>query len=166
VNASVSGLLADHVLELAGAAGGEAREVTAVDAYAGVGEHARRLAERGWKVTAIEVDPTACSAARAAAAERFAVLEGRVEDRLADVLPADLLVVNPPRAGLDAEVARRILDNPPARVLYVSCDPATLARDVAVLGSAYAVSSIRCFDLFPQTAHVETVLSLVRSDRA
>jgi 23S rRNA (uracil1939-C5)-methyltransferase len=170
VNAEVSRLLADHVLELAGPAAGRVGpavgHVTAVDAYAGTGEHARRLAERGWQVTAIEVDPGACRAARAAAGDRWAVLEGRVEDRLEEALPVDLLVVNPPRAGLDAEVVHRILDNPPARVVYVSCDPATLARDVALLGSAYDTSSIRCFDLFPQTAHVETVLSLVRRDGA
>ena len=162
VNADVSALLAEHVLELAGFLGTAVG--TAVDAYAGVGEHARRLAHRGWKVTAIELDPMACRAARAAAADRYAVLEGRVEDLLEELLPVDLLVVNPPRAGLDPEVVHRVLDRPPRRVVYVSCDPATLARDVAALGSAYDATSVHCFDLFPQTAHVETVLSLVRKD--
>jgi 23S rRNA (uracil1939-C5)-methyltransferase len=164
VNAEVSALLADHVLELVGLLGRDAG--SAVDAYSGIGEHARRLAERGWKVTAIELDPTACRAARAAAADRWSVLEGRVEDRLADALPADLVIVNPPRAGLDPEVVRLLLNCAAPKLIYVSCDPATLARDVAALGGAYDASSIRCFDLFPQTAHVETVLSLVLRDEA
>jgi 23S rRNA (uracil1939-C5)-methyltransferase len=154
VNAEVSAILSDHLIELTGEPG------TAVDAYAGVGEHAGRLAERGWSVTAIELDAAACRAARTAAADRWVVLEGRVEDRLEEALPADLLIVNPPRAGLDPQVVHGVLDRPPRQVVYVSCDPATLARDVAALGSAYDASSIRCFDLFPQTAHVETLAVL------
>jgi 23S rRNA (uracil1939-C5)-methyltransferase len=156
VNAQVAAEMVDHVVALVG----EPR--TAVDAYSGAGDYAARLAERGWKVTAIELDPAACAAARAAAQGRFTVLEGRVEDRLPDVLPADLLIVNPPRAGLDPRVAQVVLEQAPERVVYVSCDPATLARDVAALGDAYQLTSIRCFDLFPQTAHVETVVSLAR----
>jgi 23S rRNA (uracil1939-C5)-methyltransferase len=152
--------MAEHVLELAGEPG------AAVDAYAGAGEYATRLVEQGWEVTAIELDPEACASARKVAGGRFAVLEGRVEDRLPEALPADLVVLNPPRAGVDPRVAEVLLEHRPARIVYVSCDPATLARDVAALAGAYLPSSVRCFDLFPQTAHVETVVALSRTEAA
>ena len=88
---------------------------------------------------------------------------GRVEEALPAALPADLVVLNPPRGGLDSAVPPALLAQPPARLIYVSCDPATLARDVARLAGAFALRSLRCFDLFPQTAHVETVAELVRT---
>jgi 23S rRNA (uracil1939-C5)-methyltransferase len=90
----------------------------------------------------------------------FDIAEGLVENELAAALPADLLIVNPPRAGVDARVCDTVLDTPPARVIYVSCDPATLARDCARLASRYTMHDVRCFDMFPQTAHVETVVEL------
>jgi 23S rRNA (uracil1939-C5)-methyltransferase len=160
VNADVATAIVDHVVELAGEPG------AAVDAYAGTGEYAARMVERGWRATAIELDPEACAAARRVAADRFAVLEGRVEDRLAEALPAELVILNPPRAGVVPRVAELLLEHAPARIVYVSCDPATLARDVALLASAYRTTSVRCFDLFPQTAHVETVVALAHHEAA
>jgi 23S rRNA (uracil1939-C5)-methyltransferase len=160
VNSEAAALLVAHVMELVGPAG------KVVDAYCGAGEYARALAGRGWDVTGIELDPVACAVARQGAPEGCLVLEGRVEDLLEEALPADLLIVNPPRAGLDPEVVRIVAAYPPARVIYVSCDPATLARDVGALATAYAPASVRCFDLFPQTAHVETVLVLEAKGRA
>jgi len=163
VNVRAAALLVEHVLDLAGAAGPGDR-ASAVDAYCGDGAFARGLLRRGWRVTGIELDRSACASARgwagASGSEGFAVLEGRVEDLLDDALPAELLVVNPPRSGLGPDVVRTLVDRRPPRVLYVSCDPATLARDVAALSSVYDVAAPRCFDLFPQTAHVETVLAL------
>jgi 23S rRNA (uracil1939-C5)-methyltransferase len=85
-----------------------------------------------------------------------------VEDVLGPALPADVVILNPPRAGIDRRVAE-ILDGAqpaPRAVIYVSCDPATLARDVARMPS-YRIASIESFDMFPQTAHVETVCELV-----
>lgn len=172
VNPEAAALLVEHVLALAGAArpGGsdlESRGAAAphaVDAYCGDGVYARGLVGLGWRVTGIELDPVACAAARARAREErlegLDVLEGAVEDRLEAALPADLVVVNPPRAGLDAEVVRALVERRPARIVYVSCDAATLARDLAGLSAAYGLASVRCFDLFPQTAHVETVMAL------
>jgi 23S rRNA (uracil1939-C5)-methyltransferase len=156
VNPQAAALLVEHVLEVAG----RARRV--VDAYAGAGEYGRRLAERGCAVTAIELERVACAAARDRAPPGYTILEGRVEDRLASLLPAELLIVNPPRSGLGPDVVDVLAEHPPDRVVYVSCDPATLARDVGALASLYAPGSLRCFDLFPQTAHVETVLVLER----
>ncbi|MCG6956210.1 MAG: TRAM domain-containing protein [Gemmatimonadetes bacterium] len=133
------------------------RPPRAVDAYSGVGIYGRELARRGWSVVGIEVDPEACAAARHDRPDGFDVAEDRVEDRLRGCLPADLVIVNPPRTGLAGEVPGILLDEPPPHLLYVSCDPATLARDAARLAPKYNLTALRSFDLFPQTAHVETV---------
>lgn len=158
VNRAAAGLLEAHVLERV-----EAGEPgTVLDAYCGIGLYARRLSRSGVRVVGIEAHPAALEEARRAApGARF--LEGRVEALVGDVLPVDAAILNPPRAGLDAAVPERLTERPPARLLYVSCDPATLARDLRRLGAAYALAGLRCFDLFPQTAHVETVAELVRT---
>jgi 23S rRNA (uracil1939-C5)-methyltransferase len=83
-----------------------------------------------------------------------------VEDRLAALLPADLVILNPPRAGLAETVPRILRAAPPARVVYVSCDPATLARDLARLRPVFGLAALFAFDLFPHTPHVETVAVL------
>lgn len=155
VNRQAAAALEAHVLELAGDVSG--RRV--VDAYCGVGLHARRLARAGAQVVGIELDARALQEA-SRAADGAAFLTGRVEDRLPSALPADLVIVNPPRTGLDEAVPRALLAQPPRRILYVSCNPATLARDLGRLAAAFALRSLRCFDLFPQTAHVETVAEL------
>lgn len=131
-----------------------------VDAYCGVGAYGRRLARHGARVTGIEADPHAASTARTDAPEGLEIREGRVEDLLPGCLPADRVIVNPPRAGLGEAVTEVLRDRPVARILYISCDPATLARDVKRLGPGYTVRRVRGFDLFPQTVHVETVLTL------
>jgi tRNA/tmRNA/rRNA uracil-C5-methylase (TrmA/RlmC/RlmD family) len=86
----------------------------------------------------------------------------RVEDVLARHLPADLVVLNPPRAGVSEAVTRALESSADTRrLIYVSCDPATLARDVARL-PAWRITGATAFDMFPQTAHIETVLELSR----
>jgi 23S rRNA (uracil1939-C5)-methyltransferase len=99
---------------------------------------------------------------RARLAFPSSVIAGRVEDHLPGALPADVVVLNPPRAGVDARVTAALdgVPRPPRAILYVSCDPATLARDVARM-PRYRVASLRAYDMFPQTAHVETVCELV-----
>jgi 23S rRNA (uracil1939-C5)-methyltransferase len=92
----------------------------------------------------------------------FEVVQGRVEDELGHVLPADLVLLNPPRSGVDPSVASLLVERPVPWILYVSCDPGTLGRDLKRLGGAYTVETVRSFDLFPQTEHVETVVSLKR----
>lgn len=155
VNRGAASLLEDHVLGRAGDVSG----LRIVDAYCGAGLHARRLARQGAQVTGIELDGMALAEARRAVPSATWI-EGRVEDVLPGALPANLLILNPPRAGLATEVAGQILSQPPSHIIYVSCDPATLARDVRRLSDAYRVDDVRCFDLFPQTSHVETVLDL------
>jgi len=138
-----------------------------VDAYAGAGDVAAALSARGCRVTAIELDreATAFSATRLAAGST--AVAARVEDALADALPADVVILNPPRAGVDVRVTALLAAGAPRprAIIYVSCDPATLARDVARLGG-WRIASLTAFDMFPQTAHVETVCELVPEDPA
>jgi 23S rRNA (uracil1939-C5)-methyltransferase len=159
VNRGAAALLEAHVMEVAGDVAGR----TVVDAYCGIGLHARRLAARGARVTGIELDAAAVAEARRRAPEGAVFLEGAVEALIADHLPADLVILNPPRAGIAAEAAQALAAAPAERVVYVSCDPATLARDLKRMGPAYRLERVRAFDLFPQTAHVETVAVLARA---
>lgn len=158
VNRGAAELLEAHVVREAGQVSGR----TVVDAYCGVGLHARRLARLGARVVGIELDADALSEARRAAPAGAAFELGPVEALLPLHLPADLVVVNPPRAGLGAGAVDALRADPPERMIYISCDPATLARDLRRLAPALEVVHVRCFDLFPQTAHVETVVSLKR----
>jgi 23S rRNA (uracil1939-C5)-methyltransferase len=156
VNRSAAELLERFVLEIARPLHG----LRVVDAYCGVGMHARRFSRAGARVVGIELDADAVATAAASAGDKDTFLHGRVEDLLPEVLPADLVVLNPPRAGLDPRAVDALLRMPPPRIIYVSCDPATLARDLKRLGERFEVAELRGFDLFPQTAHVETVVSL------
>jgi 23S rRNA (uracil1939-C5)-methyltransferase len=139
----------------------EHNPATVVDAYSGAGHMAIELATRGIRVTAIELDKDAAdwSANQLPAPSR--VISARVEEALPGVLPADVVILNPPRAGVDARVLATLEAEVGhvRAVIYVSCNPATLARDVLRL-PGYTVESIRGFDMFPQTAHVESVCVL------
>lgn len=135
--------------------------VSVIDAYAGSGDTAIRLSEQGTRVTAIELDADASqwSASRLVSPSR--AIHARVEDALPGLLPADVVILNPPRAGVDARVTATLeaeVEHLRA-VIYVSCDAATLARDLSRLPS-YRADTLRAFDMFPQTAHVETVCEL------
>jgi 23S rRNA (uracil1939-C5)-methyltransferase len=156
VNRGAAELLEEHVLQRA--RGGKAD--TVIDAYCGIGLHARRLARLGHVVVGIELDNAALEEARREAPENTRFISGRVEDVIESVLPTDLVILNPPRVGLDPQAVRALVDRPPARILYVSCDPATLARDLSHLKDRFHIINVRCFDLFPQTTHVETVVEL------
>ena len=136
-----------------------------LDLYSGVGARAIRWAQAGAHVTACEVAGRAASACRKAASGtdgRLVVVADRVENRIAEFLPADLVVVNPPRAGLSRPVTEELVSQSAERLAYVSCDPATLARDLARLQAAWRVEEVQSFDAFPQTAHVETIAWLNR----
>jgi 23S rRNA (uracil1939-C5)-methyltransferase len=154
VNRAAAEGLAAHVLAQAGEPG------PAVDAYCGIGVYGRALARRGWAVEGIELDPDACAGARHGAPLGFRIREGKVEEHLGSVLPTQLVILNPPRSGLHERVPSELMRRPPAKIVYVSCDPATLARDVGRLRDAFSIDGLRAFDLFPQTSHVETVAVL------
>lgn len=160
VNAGVAADLRAHVIARAL----QHEPCVVVDAYAGAGDTAVPLAEAGARVTAIELDSEAAAlcADRLPAGSRS--LAGPVERLLPDALPADLVLVNPPRTGVDQSVTALLESAAPAAIIYTSCNPATLARDLARL-PGYAIRSLVGFDMFPQTAHVETVCELVREVR-
>lgn len=134
------------------------------DLYAGVGDGAVQLAEQGARVEAVESDPRAAELARSRLEETGSqVITGRVEENLARLSPPEMVLANPPRGGMHPLVVDRIRMLEPSRLVYVSCDPATLARDLARLGPGYRLVRLQGYDLFPQTAHVETVAVLERA---
>ena len=156
--------MGDQVRAHAVEALGEVRGLRAWDLYAGIGETTVALAARGARVDSVEVDPRAVAVAdRAGPVEAIARHAGRVEEITPGLPPAEIVVANPPRTGLGTEVTSLLMARPPARLVYISCDPATLARDAARLAPVLGMSAVRAFDLFPQTSHVETV---ARFDRA
>ena len=159
VNREAAELLHEHTLRAVG------KGRVGVDAYCGVGTCGRAMGRAGWGVVGIESASEACAAAAKDAPDGFLVEEGRVEVVLPQVLSAratDAVVVNPPRTGLHPDVPAQLADGAPDRIVYVSCDPATLARDAKRLAGAYRLTELAAFDLFPQTHHVETVATFVR----
>ncbi len=143
-----------------------------VELYSGIGFFTLPLARRGLSGVAIEGDRVAVAdlrrnLAKAGLGRRVGILTGRIERR-GDLAKrfgeADLLLVDPPRTGLEGRVRDAIASAGPTRLVYVSCDPPTLARDLRILIAAgYSLESIRALDLFPQTPHVETVVRLERN---
>src|SRR5437867_3846795 len=138
---------------------GDVRAQTVWDLYGGIGDTAALLVERGASVISVDVDEKAVTWARSRLpAARF--IAARAEDVLTSLPAPYAVVVNPPRAGLPWDVTLRLTGEPVAKLVYISCDPATLARDLQRLNVNYQVIAVRAFDLFPQTAHVETVAVL------
>ncbi|HEU4473765.1 MAG TPA: hypothetical protein VFR72_02955, partial [Gemmatimonadales bacterium] len=131
------------------------------DLYAGIGETTSALVRAGATVESVEFDPRAVAEAeaRGPAAQRHV---GRVESVLGRLRRPRLVITNPPRTGMDERVGAGLERSAPERIVYVSCDPATLARDLTRLPS-YRLAAATAFDLFPQTAHVETVAVLDRA---
>jgi 23S rRNA (uracil1939-C5)-methyltransferase len=160
-NRFLTGTLVTHVLQHAD---GE----RVADVYAGVGLFAVALAAREAAVLAVEGDRTSAvdleENARPYAA-RLRVVQADVADAARWLTHGsfDVVVVDPPRSGL-SDAARDVIARTGARrIVYVSCDPATLARDTAhFLAAGYEIASIRAFDFFPSTAHIETVVVLQR----
>ncbi|HEV8511389.1 MAG TPA: hypothetical protein VGQ48_13140 [Gemmatimonadales bacterium] len=138
---------------------GDIRGQTVWDLYGGIGDTAALLVERGANVVSVDADEQAVTWGRSRLpAARF--IAARAEDVLPSLPPPYAVVVNPPRAGLHWDVSLRLTSEPVSKLVYISCDPATLARDLQRLNVNYVVSNVRAFDLFPQTAHVETVAVL------
>jgi 23S rRNA (uracil1939-C5)-methyltransferase len=145
---------------------------TAIDLYCGVGLFTLPLARRFARVTGVEGNAAATAFARLnladAKLENAEIKAARVGEWLArhaaSLTPVDFVLLDPPRAGADPEVIAGIHTLRPSRIAYVSCDPATLARDLrALLEDGYTLDSVAAFDMFPQTHHVETVVHLTRT---
>jgi 23S rRNA (uracil1939-C5)-methyltransferase len=160
----VNPAMGDQVRQWAVAQAGEVRGKHCWDLYAGIGETTVLLVEKGATVESVEGDKRAVEQAMKHPGLRTShfgrAIAGRVEDTLPELRAPDLVITNPPRVGMEPKAVEVLALVRPARLIYVSCDPATLARDVARLGAGWRVASLKGFDLFPQTAHVETVLVL------
>jgi 23S rRNA (uracil1939-C5)-methyltransferase len=140
------------------------------DLFAGVGLFARQLTHSFARVVAVEYSPSATQAlaanlkGTAGIPVRATTLDFLRHNRKPDELRPDLIVLDPPRTGLGAEICALLAEIAAPAVVCVSCDPATLARDLrALIASGYAIHSIALADLFPQTFHLEAVVQLRRS---
>jgi 23S rRNA (uracil1939-C5)-methyltransferase len=146
-------------------AGGRSGEV-ALDLYAGVGLFTVALGASFRHVIAVESSHGSASDLKYNSPRNAKAVRSMVDEYLAakaEKVRPDLVVVDPPRAGLGERVARGLAKLGAARLTYVSCDPATLARDlVALTSGGYRVEQAHLIDLFPQTYHIETVVELVR----
>jgi len=138
----------------------------ALDLYAGAGLFTAHLARNFDHVIAVEASPHSYADLRSNVPENVKCLRVTTEAFLAEreaKLAPDVVVLDPPRAGLGEKASRALCRMSAPRVTYVSCDPATLSRDLRVLlESGYRVEQVHLVDLFPQTYHLETVLHLIR----
>jgi 23S rRNA (uracil1939-C5)-methyltransferase len=150
---------------------GDRSGALAWDLFAGVGLFSRMLARRFDAVTGVEASPVA-SADLLRALAKLGPQHRAVQSTTVDFLRRavlerdrpDLIVLDPPRAGAGEEVCRLLARLAPRHIVYLSCDPTTLARDLAVLtASGYTVSELHLIDLFPQTYHLETLAVLQRA---
>lgn len=130
---------------------------TVVDMYAGVGSIGLSVANKA--VQLVELDPATAAMARVNAAASgidAEVVEASTEKVLEHIVPDKPVIFDPPRAGLHDKVVTRTLEVKPPRVLYLSCNPATQARDLAALQEAYNITYFEGFNFFPHTPHIET----------
>ncbi|MPY18867.1 23S rRNA (uracil(1939)-C(5))-methyltransferase RlmD [Paenibacillus glucanolyticus] len=169
VNPAQTEVLYGKTVEYAGLTG----EETVIDAYCGIGTISLFLAQHAKKVYGVEIVKEAIEDARANAelnGMRHVEFEVGASE---DVIPrwkeqgieADVIVVDPPRKGCDPRLLETILEMKPERVVYVSCNPSTLARDLRILeDGGYRTVEVTPVDMFPHTVHVESVAVLVRKD--
>jgi len=165
VNHAQAERLYEKAVQLAGLTGNE----TVLDLYCGTGTITLCLARHAKKAIGVEIVPQAIEDAKFNAAQNgmenaefFCMDAGQAAKMLADRRTRpDVIVVDPPRKGVSADVIEAISAMAPQRVVYVSCDPATLARDLKLLTAVgYTLQTAEAFDLFPRCAHVETVVLL------
>ncbi|MEN6464051.1 MAG: methyltransferase domain-containing protein, partial [Syntrophaceae bacterium] len=158
-----TGALVDAVMEAADCNGSD----SVLDLYCGSGLFSVFLAGCGARVSGIEIDAAAVECARAnalaAGLDRAEFREGQVEECLESLHPQafSVIVLDPPRAGCDKGVLSAVAALKPGKIVYISCDPATQARDMRVLiDRGFTLKYVQPLDMFPQTKHIETVALL------
>jgi 23S rRNA (uracil1939-C5)-methyltransferase len=141
-----------------------------VDAYAGIGMLTARLAERSKQVIAAEESPYAVRLGelnmQLNGCGNVRYLRGKVEDTVSQITDSvDVLVLDPPRAGCAEAAVEAMAKLGPQRIVYISCEPSTLARDLGRFstGGRYRLSEVAFVDMFPQTYHIEAVAKLERT---
>jgi tRNA/tmRNA/rRNA uracil-C5-methylase (TrmA/RlmC/RlmD family) len=163
-NDAVAASMLDLVDRLLGLATG-----TLIDAYCGAGFFSKRLRGRFEKVIGIDWDRHAIAVARQDANENEVYVATNVETELGAQLRSialgssegnSALIVDPPATGLSKMILETLIENQPTQLIYVSCNPATLARDLAALKESFRIDSITPLDMFPQTAEIECVAHL------
>jgi 23S rRNA (uracil1939-C5)-methyltransferase len=143
-----------------------------VDAYCGAGFFAKALLDKFERVVGIDWDRFAIAAANENATAKETYIAGDVESELVAAVhrtanlngDKTMLLLDPPATGLTTRIREIIVDLAPARLIYVSCNPATLARDLSDLSQRFQIKSVTPLDMFPQTAEVEVVAELHRRD--
>ena len=154
--------------EFAGLTGNE----MVYDLYTGTGTIANFVAKKAKKVVGIEYVPEAIEDAKVNAElnglDNLLFYAGDMKNILTDDFIAehgkpDVIITDPPRAGMHEDVIKVILNAAPEKIVYVSCNPATQARDLAMMSEQYKIVAVQPVDMFPHTHHVENVVLLVRS---
>jgi 23S rRNA (uracil1939-C5)-methyltransferase len=141
------------------------------DLYSGIGTITLALAAKSKKVWGIEENPYAVEDAKVNAnfnqVSNVEFIAGKVEDTFLQISERpDIVVLDPPRAGAHRKVLERLIELKPKRIIYVSCDPGTLGRDLGILqAGGYSVSKVQPVDMFPWTQHVETIVLMSRKDK-
>lgn len=159
INPGVAHQVRQHALEALGPAEGS----RVWDLYAGIGESTVALHQRGAEVISVELDPRAVRLAEHRGPMGPTRVTGDVAEVIGRLPTPDLILTNPPRSGMDERVTTRLSAVPARRIVYVSCDPATLARDISRLAPTFRLSGVTAWDQFPETAHVECVAILEAS---
>lgn len=166
VNGAVAGAMVQHILESIPQYQALGPSTTLLDIYSGVGLFSAFLAQRVGRIVAIESSPSACEdyAANLDAYEHIELYEAPAEMVLPALdLKADITLVDPPRSGLERRAMDGLIQLGAPLIVYISCDPATLGRDVKKLAAAgYELRQAKPFDMFPHTYHVETVVLMSR----
>jgi 23S rRNA (uracil1939-C5)-methyltransferase len=162
-NTAGAAKLYDKVVEFAKLTGSE----SVLDLYSGTGTIPIFLADRSRRVVGIEISKSAVEDARKNCRnngiENCQFILGDIRTGLASLpFKPDVLVIDPPRAGMHKDVVARVLDLATEKVVYVSCNPATMARDVAELNRVYEAAEIQPVDMFPHTYHIESVARLIK----
>ena len=138
-----------------------------LDLYSGVGTLSIVASKKAKKVIAIEVNKNSYKNAlinlELNGVDNVDFMCGKVEDLIDKInVKPDVIITDPPRSGMDKKTINIIKEYLPNKIIYISCEPMTLARDIKLLSENYTLNKVKCFDMFPNTYHVETFCVLER----